>query len=364
MAALAASALVTTTLIAACVDLFHDTDLEARRCDDGPDAQPCVASDGEGPDVVEAEGEAFSFCDWDAATARNKAIHACAWLGACAKPAGNNRFGTCMMNAIAAYDCKAMPNRPVRGAAFAYWDCLWRADDCKAIARCVAPNGPASPCGTNATEYTQCESAADGGKNVDTLNTCGAHLEGDEAALAIESCAAVGQTCAVIDTGGACSGSITPCRDAGRASCIGGHLHTCGEHGVDKGIDCASFGDGKCAPNGAACMPTSDASCADAALGCDGDKAVACPAGKLETVDCAALVGQKGTCDAGAPGAPWDVARACGRQTSECDVDTCDGTRLTSCIRGARVSFDCKSVALGACTLTFSAERNARCVVP
>ena len=57
------------------------------------------------------------FCKASSATARTRATHACAWLGACSVPFDQNAFGQCMIDAILAYDCTTNPNHAVNAGA-------------------------------------------------------------------------------------------------------------------------------------------------------------------------------------------------------------------------------------------------------
>ena len=118
----------------ACVDLFHSTtdvksicevDASDPRCADGGDAGPPQ-----------------DLCAGDAGAAQSRAIKACAMLSACAHPAGRNKTGACMVDAILAYDCAANPNRKPLGKAKAFWLCMQNATTCADVEKCVYPDTP------------------------------------------------------------------------------------------------------------------------------------------------------------------------------------------------------------------------------
>jgi hypothetical protein len=336
----AGSALVASAF--ACGDLFHDTNFESA-C--GVDAAACVgpeATTGDGPAEI-GTGSPTNFCAWSSTTARANALHACAWLGACAGPLGNNAFGACMRRAILAYDCNANPNRPVLGAAHAFWDGLWRASSCAAVSAVVEPGSTRGACGASSFAYVACEPSP----NASTRLACAAGTGGGDEGR--ENCAAMGQTCTVAGATAICSGSMGVCQGAG-VSCAGTELHDCDpDGGVDLGVDCASFGSGACVTPGA-CAAQGDAGCAaTTVVTCAGDVATGCPSGTEESVDCSALLGATGSCSPSAAGRGWDVSRACA--VGACGADSCAGTVLQSCVQGVPVSVDCATLGFSSCSL-------------
>ncbi|HEY2517198.1 MAG TPA: hypothetical protein VGI39_40275 [Polyangiaceae bacterium] len=344
-------------LLGGCGDLFHSTDFPDL-CQ--TDAAACTQSE---PGSVLDGGAPFpaDFCAWDSATARAHALHACAWLGACAGPGGKNAFGTCMVEALLAYDCAANPGRPVLGAAHASWDHLWRASTCADVLAAVEPGTPRAACGASSFDYLACAPSP----NTDTLLGCTA---GDGGAPSVIDCAASGQTCVSSGAGASCAGSAAACASAMGTFCDGTHLHDCQAGGdssgpTDVGVDCASFGAGSCASG--ACLAAGDAGCAASSLvTCEGDVAVGCPSGIAERIDCAQVLGGTASCDPNAPGRAWDVARAC--SAGACPADSCGGG-LKSCARGVPVGVDCAAMGLGACTLVTvagDATPHAACSAP
>src|SRR5208283_1888402 len=94
-----------------------------------------------------------------------------------------------------------------------------------------------------------------------------------------------------------------------------------------------------------ACLPETDAGPAAAcdpslSVNCAGDVATSCPAGLTETIDCAALLGSRGSCNDAGLSPPFDWTSPC-TLTATCLPDTCDGATLTSCARGAPFQTDC-----------------------
>jgi hypothetical protein len=323
----------------ACGDLFHSTADFESACQIDPQA---CGLDGATADA----GAPFpaDFCQWDAATARALAARACAWLGACAGPLGSNAFGECLVNATLAFDCTANPNRPVLGATHAFWDHLWRASSCDGVTTAVEPASPRDTCGASGFPYVSCEVGA----NASTRIAC---PEGDGGTdLGREDCAALGQTCVVVGSGAVCAGSAGSCGDAGGPFCEGTELHDCdSDAGLDLGVDCADFGAGTCASE-EACVALGDAGCPPTTeVSCSGDVASGCPSGVPEQVDCSQVLGATGSCNPAADGRGWDVSRAC--SVGPCGADSCAGTVLQSCARGAPVTLDCAQVGLGGCGL-------------
>jgi hypothetical protein len=331
-----------------CIDLFHSTDF-ANQCGESPsactDAQDTSRADGAADARDDASETATSFCAWGADTAHENARRACAWLGACWGPLGNNAFGDCFDHALLAYDCALNPNRPVIGRTFAFWDCLWRAQSCSDVTRCVLPDGPPT-CATSGAEYGACASQAQN-ENAAVRIDC----LGSGTLTAAENCVAVGQTCSM----GVCGGTSGPCDET---RCEGTHLRDCVDGGtavVDMGVDCANFGAGTCAGEGGlpACVASGDACAPTPAVTCSFDgHAIGCPSGVVEDIDCRSLMEDAGACASDAPGRPWDVARACVPNDDAGCMEAClSGGIMQACHRGKAVLVDCAKYGLpGGCT--------------
>jgi hypothetical protein len=345
---LALLALCAGSALPACFDLLHSTADVLTACEIDASHPGCsTASKGE-----------TDFCAFGHDEARRHALHACAWLGACESPIGNNAFGACYFRALMAYDCAANPDHPVRGRAHALWDCLQQVTTCGDVDTCVFGDTPRTHCGTVGT-YTSC---AEGDPEVRVLCTDGGVAPYARAAGS-ENCAMWGQRCAA--GGGGCS------IDPTTLDCVpgcdpSGALHWCvaeadGGSAVDRGIDCATNGAMSCGgfPTAqealwVACRPQSDgAACtpdASAVCGSDG-RAVMCPSGVRETLDCATLMGSTLACTAGALSPPFDWTSPCSRSPSACVTDSCDGDELTSCERGAAFRVSCAAQHLGDCRM-------------
>ncbi len=353
-ASLSLGLVVATTCVAAglvaCFDLFHSTSDILTACQ--IDAQTPGCSDAAPGTDAEA---GIDFCAWSTAEARQSAQRACAWLGACETPLGRNAFGTCMFEALLAYDCTANPDHPARGKTHDLWACLSAAQTCADVDACVFPRGP-QPC-TNAYDYTACGTASGPtGDNDDVRVECidGGVTHG-------ENCALWGQTCAYSAGVGSCAGG----RDAGSGcspECFGSELHWCVDGG-DVGIDCADNGAGACggfptasAAAWLACLPSSDAgACAAAATAtCSNGIARSCAAGAQEAVDCDELLQVVDACVPGALSPPFDWTSPCrvepGPDGGAC-VESCSGTVVGGCERGVPATVDCATVGLGACRM-------------
>jgi hypothetical protein len=345
-----------------CIDLFHSTDF-ATLCTF--DASACAAD----ATVLEAEPPAdgtatdaspdgpLDFCRWGHNEARAQAEGACAWLGACAGPFGDNAMGPCMMHALLAYDCAINPYKRPRENAGVYWDCLARAKTCTAVLGCVFPKAP-QPCA--ASGYTSCAGIDPGYElNLGTRVDCFLPTDGGTLAAA-ENCVASGKTCRKTSDGTTsfCSGagwsSDAGCIDSG---CVGTSLVACvasdaaPQGSFDDGTDCAQLGAGQCTTTsaGASCLPAGDASlCPPSAdVNCTAGVATACPTGHLERYDCNHLT--DGGCSAAAA-VPWDYSRACASGVA-CAADSCEGGTVESCAAGTRFRVDCAAYGLGACAV-------------
>jgi hypothetical protein len=326
-------AVIAAVTLFACTDLFHSTSDFQNACQIDADTKGCDA-----------------ICVTDSAQARALAETACAYLGDCALPMGQNQFGTCVFEATLAYDCNANPNRTVQGRARAIWDCMKSAASCDDVSRCIGAEtckqGPIAPV---------C-SPADPALRV----TCSASLAGG-----YENCAAWGLTC----QDGVCSGEAPPDAGppacAGGTSCMGTTLRACTDGGA-QAIDCTDFGTGTCVgtPGGAACVGDHGASCPPSSIvRCNGDVATGCPRGVEETVDCSLLTGPGSCRDQTQASAALGVAEACGAAAPPCAPDSCAGTILSSCFRGKTYTVDCAKVG-GHCALTPTADGTRAACVP
>ena len=398
-----------------CGDLFHETSDIRNACERDASTAGCPgvtpggsSSDGSGgsSDVDAGDGapREYDFCAMASPTALATAQNACAWLGACESPVGNNRFADCMRHAILAYDCRANPNRPVRSNARAFWGCMQGATDCASVDRCALPSGRRCVNGTwlpscvppaQGDAIADASGVADAGGGFDfgpasiSRATCANGLpEGDEA----ENCAAWGQTCVESDGGARCGSA--PGGGACIASlCVGGALTDCDDAGRSIGVDCANYGAQTCTASGAgaACVAQGGAICPSGPeVVCLGEIATGCPSGEIEAVDCTLLVprsdgGSAMASSAAAPGAnpmsggsrachasgagspkPWDVSRACFLDQGCTTADACSGATLTSCVGGVTYSFDCGASPFGGCQVVLTSDADgarARCVV-
>lgn len=345
--------------LVACFDLFHSTTDILTACQ--IDAQTPGCGDAEPEAAAEA---GVDFCAWSSPTPRNTALRVCAWLGACETPMGRNALGPCMLEALLAYDCAANPNHPVRGKTYDLWACLASAQSCAAIDACVFPVGPQSCKET--FDYTSCGTATGPtGDNDDVRVECN-----DGGVAHGENCALWGQTC---ETNGAVGVCAAGRGDAGlpcsRKECVGSALHWCVDGG-DIGMDCADNGAGSCGgfPSTAlswlACLPSSDAgSCApDVSAQCASGIASSCPAGVPESVDCDELLQAPDACVPGPLSPPFDWTSACRvdvRPDSGPCVESCGGSIVNGCVRGAPVAVDCTSVGLGPCQMVTTDDGTA-----
>jgi hypothetical protein len=339
--------------LVACFDLFHSTsdvltacELDAARdgcrLDAGVDAGP-------GEAAVDA-GVETDFCAWTPVEARQHALHACAWLGACETPLGNNAFGPCYFRALMAYDCAANPNHRAHRVAHQVWDCLQQVRSCGDVDACIFGASGPPPCAAGA--FTACAH--------DPRVRVGCATERTQAGG--ESCALWGQTCTLNGSGSACaveddaSGCVRGCLEETS-------LHWCvpGEGGlpVEQGIDCAGNGAAGCgvfstdAAPWLACKAEGDAApCTpDPTAACESGRATMCPSGVLETLDCASLLGDAAACSEGPLTPPFDWTSPC--SLGSCPSDSCDADAavLTSCERGATFSASCASEGLGPCRM-------------
>jgi hypothetical protein len=350
--------------VVACFDLFHSTGDILTACEIDPATVGCLPNAG------------IDLCAASAVEARKRAEHACAWLGACETPFGRNAFGSCMTQALMAYDCKANPNHRFKGKAAGLWGCLGATRSCTDVHGCVFPGGREA-CASSGDSLS-CGSADAAANNGDVRIECQGGVGGGE------NCALWGQTCAPSSSGAACAGS-----EPGGCSMGSGCFHNdggiytmirwCTDAG-DVGIDCASFGAQRCSgfpdpPDSSywvacvaeegveagatvRCTPDASATCVDG-------RAVSCPSGVVESLDCEALLGSQNACAAGPLAPPFDWTAPCVMSPSVCLADSCDGGTLNACGRGAVFSLDCADAGLGACaTIATDDGQRAACAAP
>ena len=365
-AALAASALFGAV---ACVDLFHSTDF-ATLC--ALDADACATeagADADAPTDAGPDGTSpVDFCALTSDETHALAERACGYLGACLGTSADSTFGACMIRALAAYDCAFNPTLRPRGATATLWQCLSTVSSCDDLALCVfgtrAPSCRADPSAT--TAYTACN-LADGSVVVE----CGS----EALPLGMSACATRGQTCGRIDSSNARCMGARGAACTGEARCEGTAAVVCRSAGgidADEGVDCAAYGDGRCAIDDAglvACAPSADAgACTEgdggAAVTCseDGAFAESCVDGRAVRIHCNAI-GLK--CNAA--GVPAnDPVTACETSISAgaCSTadDACEGGTLRSCVRGEVFRLACADVpGLAACAQPDG--RSATCTV-
>jgi hypothetical protein len=354
-----AAAIAAGAALVACFDLFHSTsDIETACALD-------ASRDGCAPPSI-PQAVDTDFCAWSPAEAQEHAVHACSWLGACETPMGNNAFGPCSFRALMAYDCAANPNHRARADAHRLWDCLQRVRSCGEVDACVFGGGP--PLCGEAGAYTVCTTSP---QPAAVRVQCGGDGAGVLSRAFGENCALWGQTCAEGPGGTACAGEASglSCTNTDRGCSSSSLLHWCeasadGGAARDLGIDCASNGAGACGgfpvPSPAywtACKAETDAApgtadCApDASATCDNGRAVSCPSGVVETLDCATLLHAPSACNEGPLDPPFDWTAPCAVEPAQCASDSCDGSTVMSCERGANFQVDCATETLGPCRL-------------
>jgi hypothetical protein len=354
---LAALSTVLGATVVACADLFHSTSDILTACELDAQAPGCVTH---GADA----GTPTDFCGWSSSQARTNAEHACAWLSACESPLGRNAYGSCMFEALLAYDCAEInPSHPVRGASHVAWDCLWQTQTCADVEGCVFPTGKESckqPGGTTCGSVPGDASPTD----LDTRIECAASGANGE------SCALWGQTCLETDAGAYCRGSSVPAKPT-CYECDDTVLHECSPDAGDFGIDCADNGAQRCGPfpvadaGWLACVPSSDAApcAATKTVTCDEGVAKSCPAALPETIDCAELLQSASACNPGPlPSTDFDWTSPCFVSPQGHDagadyddaglcVPSCSGSHIVDCYRNAPFELDCETVGLGACSV-------------
>ncbi len=367
---------------AACTDLFHSTDDLLTKCELDAATSGCPARTADAGAAVEAaaaeEAEAAApvdFCSWTSAVAQQTAAHACAWLGACETPLGNNAFGACLFQAGLAYDCAANPSHPVKGETYRLWACLASVQTCDDVSRCVLPGGSVR---CNGSGYVACLESSGGDASASAVR-----VECSDAGLHGENCALWGEACNSTSTGGACGvGGATACADGGPPSACSGSTLACSNGQI--AFDCSGNGSQACTPAapspavGLACFPvdagTGERCMPDAMATCAGGVASSCPTGVPETLQCGTLLSLGDTnaaCTSGPLGAGFDWTSPCALTPPECTADACgdggSGPTLVGCVRGAPTALDCVGEGLGPCRLVptnAGAEVRPACTPP
>ncbi len=370
----AALSLLAVASLVACFDLLHSTSDVRTACEIDAAHPGCSA-----------EATPTDFCAWTSTEARQHAVHACAWLGACETPMGGNAFGPCVFQAQLAYDCISNPNHRAGPQTHRLWDCLQRAETCVDVDTCISARTPVCQ---NQGDYTNCKGdlrvhCTDGG------------VMPYAKALGSENCALWGKTCATGPDDTECAGSSSGlgCHEGDPKECVGTtSIHWCAAAdggtgspdatGIDRGIDCASNGAGVCsgfpsadAARWVACQASSSApdggdDCEpNASATCTAGIAASCPSGVRETIDCATLLGSvsaAAACSEGPLLPPFDWTSPCALVPPECSGDSCDGRIVRSCERGAAFAVDCGDEGLGSCRLQTvdSNEVRAACTPP
>ncbi|MGD0678319.1 MAG: hypothetical protein ABSC94_23160 [Polyangiaceae bacterium] len=365
----ASEALVLASLMGGCTDLFHSTADIRTACEIDPSNTGCTNVDDSGGASADA---GIDFCSWTEREADERAARVCAWLGSCEGPMGQNAFGPCVLAARLAYDCTANPSHRAAGKVHALWACLSGAQSCNDISRCIFPGGVEFDECASAGNSTQCGAA----ENADVRLFC---VDGGALGGFAENCALWGQTC-ILDGGAANCGAVgaIACADSGLlAACLNtSQLHWCSVGGVDIGIDCTGNGSGTCGgfPEAGtsawvACLPSTDAGLAcdpTEVVDCSDGVAQTCPAAVPEQIDCAALLDDPSACSPGVLNPPFDWTSPC-LLSSPCLPDSCDGSVLTGCARGASFSVDCNAAGLGRCQVLTGdggPAGNAACAAP
>lgn len=340
----------------ACVDLFHGTDFKTLCTEKPTDPQCGGAIDSGASDApAEAAKPDIDFCKLTSAEAKDRAIRACAYLGACGGSIEPNAFADCVSRGQLVMDCNANPTlRPV-GAFEKLWKCLATVSSCKDVAACVF-TGPEQACGDVASsKFIQCTSPSVAGGNVRL--ECSA--PGGAPNTRFDSCLVAGQRCTNDDAGSSatCTG-VKGTASCSTSSCDGTHAVGCETY--DRGYDCATVGGGACVEDalGPACMPGAGAGpCTDGGGAttvaiCDSaGVARACVGGKEVAVDCRKLgLG----CDETLTPPSYDPAARCvGTAFPPCSEknDNCVDGNLRGCIKGEAYTAQCTALGLGKCGL-------------
>ena len=339
----------------ACVDLFHDTDFDTL-CTSTPSDPACASDAAAAPDaVVDASVDATvphpDFCAWTSSQAKDQAVRACAWLGACEGTIGESSFGACTIDAQLAYDCSLTPSLRPRGNVDAFWACLATVKSCGDVDRCVFPGGVQECNLVTSGSFSGCGANANSGVRLECAGPAGR-------ARGIEPCAMVGKTCSPEDNSVAtCSGTLgfactkSGCSGTSRVDC-----KVAGSRMLDRGNDCAGTGAGRCDKGDAGpycALGSKTTACApDSPPSCEANNIVnACIGGATLRLDCGVLglncnVSQLTSID------PTSACMVTGSGSCNPGSDTCESeNRLHSCGRGAFFDVDCASVGLGKCVV-------------
>jgi hypothetical protein len=345
---------------AGCTDLFHSTDDVRTACQNDPLAAGCAAPDGD----AGADAQA-SLCAASSDDARERAAHTCAWLGACLGPLGQNAFGTCMFQALLAYDCASNPSHRFQGALARQWACLGAAESCADVGRCVFPLGATPACGGIGGAVCDDEGKANGAASA-------VRIECTDAGALSEDCALWGEVCSQAGGPATCGGPPAEVCEGGAPLACDSKQIFCEADLQTLALDCTGNGAQGCAafpPQAAmqwvACVPqsvgdsTGGASCPpESAATCNAGVASSCLAGVPEQIDCARLLGEPdaaSACQSGTLSRPFDWTSPCAQSPAQCSADTCgDGgslpaSALLGCVRGAPFPLDCSAQGLGPC---------------
>lgn len=334
----------------ACVDLFHDTDFPTL-C--ATDPAECTTPDDDAAVDASDEVPTTPLCSGDPEVARSLAAGICARLGACGHALGANAFGECMIETLAATDCAARPEMPVRGDLDRLFRCLSRAKSCEDTRGCLFPAAPPQACrcapeqGCDAS-FVACQE----GENAAVRFVCpvagGTPTTTESCLLSGTGCVRDNPATARCGVSGAC---IAGCKDGVARGC----------DGADVSRNCRLYGQGACKDVldvGAFCEPLPRQSCAeDTGLTCEGKVARSCVTGHLETVDCARL----GLGCIASDRVPLDLTDACeGPIVASEDADLADAGDctescaegvITSCARGATFVARCQDFGFPRCEI-------------
>lgn len=328
-------------LACASCDIFHSTDLPTK-CSDGGCADSAPMDAGVSPFTTDSV-KAFQY-----------AQQVCAWLAACESPMGHNMTGTCLVDAVLAYDRTINPNRAPKGAARTFWQCAFDASTtgratgpdagnrCDAMYACVYPTSKTGEA---------CGGMFVGCAGMDPSTRIDCRGSAPNIVAAAEPCKAQGKACSAQggNSNALCTGPQgQTCMTTG---CTGSAMSFCDDAGVDLGQDCSLVGGGTCTdvfdagackPEGpGSCVPTQNVTCDDAGV------AHGCMTGVPETVDCKGLLGD---CVEGLVPTYQPPSRACTRAIAACTMDKCSNGSINACMRGRLVMIDCGAVGLGPCT--------------
>ncbi len=353
--------LLAVTTVAACVDLFHDTDSLFA------DAGDVIASDADPPDASAPRGLVCTGSIQALATAET----ACAWLGACALPFGVNEPGGCMVQALRAYDCTFDPSNVPRAERAEFWACLQTASEarsCGAVRTCVMPGLLGlQTCQADNNDFFVCL----GDRPMRSRVFCRDSDGGNVPFTGAENCAAAGGTC--ITRGGrpACSTAADPlglgsacsrstCQSPTSLSICEGNEAT----GIEVAqVDCTQGGSGTCGSGtdaGPGCVAASAAtgnSCSpDTEVRCNGATATRCRNSVAEEVAC----GNVGLgCEADGAVFTYEGCQAAAPRDAGEDAEAGDGGPckpgctsegdVVACMNGLAVVVECSAKGLGRC---------------